>query len=1536
MADSPALDAGDNSADLSLVEADLGIDLNDDGDTDDTLTTVAELAFDQRGDGFERILDTTVDIGAVETVLDLEVTTLDDEDDGVFDATDLSLREALQLVTSGSTITFADGLAGTIALDSALGALDIDRAVSINGDIDGDGIGDIIIDGQGGTQVLNVYDGSSSELAVSLSNITITGSGSAGFGGGIFNSEALEISNAIISDNSAARGSGILNVGTLTITDSVISGNSASNDGGGINNYDGSTTIIDSTISGNTTSADGGAIYARTGTVTIVNSTLSSNSASDGGGIYTQLVSTDLTVTNSTISSNTATRGGGVYISDAVASFTNTTFTGNSASSNGGGIFNDGRELTLTNSLISGNDADSDGDGSGSGDEVFNSFGLVSDNNLFGHSGLTYSEALDGVSLGNSDILATSTTDDGSTNSDATALTDILDTTLADNGGSTLTHALVDGSPAINVGTNPEDLETDQPGEDRVADGQADIGAFELQLTTLSNIVVTTLEDEDDGILSNDISLREALGAIASGGTITFDSSLTDGTISLENGELAIDRAVTIDAEENSITIDAQSNSRVFNVNDGDNSTAVDVSLSGLTITGGSSSEDGGGIYNRESLAIASSTISGNSATDEGGAITSVGATLSLTDSTVSGNSADDTGGGIYTLGGTLNLTNTNVSGNSAADDGGGIHTLSNTTSTLTNTTVSGNSAADDGGGIYNGVLSTLSLTSSTISGNSATSGGGIYNDTATTNLTNTILAGNTATSNGSEIANTANVNADANNLLGDSSQTTAEAFDGFTPDLTGSDLVATSDGNLGTGGIALDAILDSTGLQDNGGPTQTIALADDSPAINAGTNPDDLETDQRGETRVVDDQTDIGAFEVQLTESTNIVVTTLDDEDDGLLTNGISLREALDAIDSGGTITFDSSLAAGTISLENGELAIAESVSIDGDIDGDGVGDITIDAQGNSRVLNVDDGDDTNEIAVSLSNLTITGGTVIGDRGGIYNQESLAIASSTISGNSAHSGAGIFNDSGTLTLGDSTVSGNSATDDGGGIFGTGTLTLVDSTVSGNSATGNGGGIGTLFGTTNLTNSTISGNSSAGDGGGVYTFFGTTSLTNTIVAGNTATAGNEIANFGTTNADANNLLGDSSQDNDAAFIGFTPDLTGSDLVATSDGNLGDGVALSDILDATLSDNGGPTETIALADGSPAIDAGDNSADLSLVEADLGVDLNNDGDTDDTLTTVAELAFDQRGDGFDRIFNTTIDIGAVESSSIVVEATDPEANSNDAAVDTDIAITFSDDINEDTATSSTIVVNTSQTAPSNDTVVTTSGESVTLNPNADFQPGEEIEVTVTSGVESSAGDSATSQVLQFRTEVTAGAGSFTSTTNGLGSNRSLGVELGDIDGDGDIDAVFANIGNDQIYLNDGSGNFSSTTTALGNTPSEDLALGDVDGDGDLDAVIAKLNQANRVYLNDGSGNFSSTTNALGSYRSADVSLGDVDGDGDLDAVFANVNQANRVYLNDGSGNFSSTTDALGSYRSADISLGDVDGDGDLDAVFANYD
>ncbi len=189
----------------------------------------------------------------------------------------------------------------------------------------------------------------------------------------------------------------------------------------------------------------------------------------------------------------------------------------------------------------------------------------------------------------------------------------------------------------------------------------------------------------------------------------------------------------------------------------------------------------------------------------------------------------------------------------------------------------------------------------------------------------------------------------------------------------------------------------------------------------------------------------------------------------------------------------------------------------------------------------------------------------------------------------------------------------------------------------------------------------------------------------------------------------------------------------------------------------------------------------------------------------------------------------------------------------------------------------------------------------------------------------------------------GSGNFTDSSQALGNSDSTGVALGDLDGDGDLDAWVVNHNQpNRVWINDGLGNFVDSGQTLGNSYSFDVALGDIDGDGDLDAWVAnEFNQPNHVYINQGgiqggvAGNFADSNQTLGSFGSLGVSLDDVDGDGDLDAWVANgTNQANRVWINDGSGNFADSGQALGNSFSIDVALGDLDDDGDLDAWVAN--
>jgi hypothetical protein len=183
----------------------------------------------------------------------------------------------------------------------------------------------------------------------------------------------------------------------------------------------------------------------------------------------------------------------------------------------------------------------------------------------------------------------------------------------------------------------------------------------------------------------------------------------------------------------------------------------------------------------------------------------------------------------------------------------------------------------------------------------------------------------------------------------------------------------------------------------------------------------------------------------------------------------------------------------------------------------------------------------------------------------------------------------------------------------------------------------------------------------------------------------------------------------------------------------------------------------------------------------------------------------------------------------------------------------------------------------------------------------------------------------------------GSGIFTDSGQSLGSSYSSHVALGDLDGDKDLDAFVANDPSDpnKVWLNDGSGIFTDSGQSLGSSASSQAALGDVDGDGDLDAFIANTG-SNKVWLNDGLASFTDSGQNLGSSDSLGLALGDVDGDEDLDAFVANHNggQANKVWLNDGGGSFTDSGQNLGNSCSDGLALGDVDRDGDLDAFVAN--
>lgn len=877
-----------------------------------------------------------------------------------------------------------------------------------------------------------------------------------------------------------------------------------------------------------------------------------------------------------------------------------------------------------------------------------------------------------------------------------------------------------------------------------------------LLLETLEDrrLLAITVDTLDDVVDAGDgvTSLREAIAAATVDEVIDFSVS---GTITLDSAlrEMTIDTSLTIDGS-NAITIDAGNGndnvfntgdgSRIFNVTDSSNN-QIDVTLSGLTLTGGDTGgtlgqtnngfPGGGAILNLENLTILSSSISGNAASPampansggSGGAIyNSASGTLTIMSSTLSGNASrsgvldagsETGGGGAIWNGGAAAISNSTLSGNQVPNQSG--------------------ESGISGGAILNNTNASLSITNSTLTANIAFFGGAVANF-GTTDLSNTIVADNSAPL--------------GPNFVGEA--TGSFNLIGNPAGLTG--ISNGVDGNqFGTDGSPIDPMLEP--LADNGGPTQTHALMAGSPARDMGdpaiASPPDFDQRGSGFDRITGGRIDIGAFELQVATSPFVVTTTTDvvDENDGV----VSLREAIttaNSITGAEEVTFDETVFATsqTISLTDQLPTITDALTITGPTSGG----VTLDAMNRSRVFSIDDSDENNLIEVTLSKLTVTGGFggEFDTGGGILNHEMLTVDSSTITGNFAGFGGGIGNEANAvLNVINSTISGNMA-DSGGGIENFGTATVVHSTVTNNTADFVGDGI---------------------DNGGTLT------INNSIVAGN---GDDDVSNqFGTT-VGTHNVIGNG--------VGLT------DISNGSDGNrVGTSGAPLDPMLGTLSDNDGPTQTHALLDGSPAINAGDPTA------------VAGQGDTP---------AFDQRGNGFSRVLNDQIDIGAFESDLLPVMAT--TSVTLDGGV---LTITDTDEIGVDdeltlSLVGANLVITSNQSVG---TQIAGSSGSGTMQVTVPFAGITQIDVNALAGND--------------RLTLDYSGGFITSNINFVGGEPTSGI--GDsvvLVGGAAIDSTvyrFANASDGTIELDFGGGGIDSTINYTG-----------------LEPIIDNLNVLNRMF------------------------------------------------------------------------------------------
>ena len=637
----------------------------------------------------------------------------------------------------------------------------------------------------------------------------------------------------------------------------------------------------------------------------------------------------------------------------------------------------------------------------------------------------------------------------------------------------------------------------------------------------------------------------------------------------------------------------------------------------------------GGGIQNNaDQVVIERCAITLNSATTGlsqfGGGFYNMGeATLRFCQ--IASNTAQAGGGIFNSEPGTLVVDACSVANNNAVFSvGGGIASEATTAGAVSATIINSSVTANTGGGIYgdrvNATITNCTVTANTIGIDSV--GGINHRSGGSTTVTNTISAQNGANQTGG-------ITDGGNNIL------------------AGNPMIAPA--------------------SENSGPTQTHALLPGSPAINAGSNAAatnaGLVTDQRGFgfNRIAGGTVDVGAFELS---ASRLIVTTIADEDDGTpdpaTGAGTSLREAINAANAntgadlitfsdgaGGSIDFSDG-ASRTIVLGGSALVITDSVTIDGpgsgalEVSGNSDGDNAI-TTGESGVFQTTGSPDVVLSDLALSNgIAPNGAAFTNGSSGNVTFDTCAFIFNRVSGGGTGGGAIYHNGSGAMVLNDCLVANNAAdTDNGAGILvgaSGGNLEVNRSTFTGNVA-GNGGLGGAIVGLNNssliaLRNSTFSGNSARFGGairiasssatldvlhctitgnigidgeGGISTFADSpANLRNSIIAGNTAPS-------------APDLSGGSFMSNGANFIGNPSGTPGVESDATFAST---GTTITDLLDPALTNNGGTTLTHNLVPGSPAIDAAANAA-------------------------AASLATDQRGFGFDRIFNGTADIGALE-------------------------------------------------------------------------------------------------------------------------------------------------------------------------------------------------------------------------------------------------------------------------------------------------
>lgn len=449
---------------------------------------------------------------------------------------DLDVTSNFKLVGAGAENTIIDGGAidRVLHVDPACTGIIVDiSGITISNGMTPESTDNIKLSGGG---ILNCGNLAISDAKISDNKSFNIGSiRYVGYGAGIYNQAkgTLTGKSLLIFNNSQAQGAGVANEGVVILINSNVYGNitagGPARGGGIINTNNGKATLINVTINNNRANSSGGGIANNSGALELVNSTINDNNSAGGGGILNE-DDGSVHITNSTISGNSAWGGGGGITNHGLMSLTSVTIANNTSNSGlTAGLFNyNPGVLTIENSLLYNNKV---------AGVLYNCSLRVG-----GHSNYGYN-----LENGNS---CSFTAIGDKVNVDPLLLS------LQDNGGSTYTHALTVGSPAIDAG-NPagckaeggtRDLLNDQRSFLRPVDGDGngsaicDIGAYEYGATPSAG---------------SDLSIQ----AWGSPNPVAVDGNLTYNIVATNNGpQMADGVVITINLSPNVTLISTSTN----------------------------------------------------------------------------------------------------------------------------------------------------------------------------------------------------------------------------------------------------------------------------------------------------------------------------------------------------------------------------------------------------------------------------------------------------------------------------------------------------------------------------------------------------------------------------------------------------------------------------------------------------------------------------------------------------------------------------------------------------------------------------------------------------------------------------------------------------------------------------------------------------------------------------------------------------------------------------------------------------------------